>query len=63
MIEEFLSDATLVTEEMTYSEDEGGNMRIVQNNNFIVMTPKQCLDLKELLSTHLDVLNMKRNRL
>lgn len=63
MIEEFLSSATLVTEELTYSGDEDGNMKIVQNNSFIVMTPKQCLDLKELLSAHLDVLNVQRSKL
>lgn len=46
MIEELLSPATLVTEELTYTTDEDGNFQIVQNNSFIVMTPKQCLDLK-----------------
>ena len=62
-VEDFLSDATLVTEELTYSGDEDGNMQIVQNNSFIVMTPKQCLDLRELLSAHLDVLNIQRSKL
>lgn len=57
MIEEILSHATLVTEELTYTTDEDGNFQIVQNNSFIVMTPKQCLDLKEVLSVHLDILN------
>ena len=46
MIQELLSHATLVTEELTYTTDEDGNFQIVQNNSFIVMTPKQCLDLK-----------------
>lgn len=63
MVEEFLSPATLVTEELTYSGDEDGNMQIIQNNSFITMTPKQCLDLKELLSAHLDTLNMQRSKL
>ena len=63
MIEEFLSCATLVTEELTYTGDEDGNLKILQNNSFIVMTPKQCLDLRELLSAHLDVLNMQRSKL
>ena len=57
MIEEILSHATLVTEELTYTTDEDGNFQILQNNSFIVMTPKQCLDLKEVLSVHLDMLN------
>ena len=60
MIEELLSPATLVTEELTYTTDEDGNFQIVQNNSFIVMTPKQCLDLKELLSVHLDILNRSK---
>lgn len=62
-VEDFLSATTLVTEEITYTGDEDGNLQIQQNNSFIIMTPKQCLDLKELLSSHLDVLNMKRNEL
>lgn len=57
MIEELLSSATLVTEELTYTTDEDGNFQIVQNSSFIVMTPRQCLDLKEVLSVHLDMLN------
>ena len=60
MIEEILSHATLVTEELTYTTDEDGNFQILQNNSFIVMTPKQCLDLKELLSVHLDMLNRSK---
>lgn len=63
MIEDFLSCATLVTEELTYNGDEDGNLKILQNNSFIDMTPKQCLDLRELLSAHLDVLNIQRSRL
>lgn len=63
MVEEFLSPATLVTEELTYSGDEDGNMQIIQNNSLITMTPKQCLDLRELLSAHLDTLNMQRSKL
>ena len=62
-VEDFLSAATLVTEEITYTGDEDGNLQILQNNSFIVMTPKQCLDLRELLSAHLDVLNMQRSKL
>ena len=57
MIEELLSPATLVTEGLTYTTDEDGNFQVVQNNSFVVMTPRQCLDLKELLSVHLDMLN------
>ena len=57
MIEELLSPTTLVTEELTYTTDEDGNFQVVQNNSFVVMTPRQCLDLKELLSVHLDMLN------
>ena len=63
MIEEHLSDRTLVTEELTYCIDEDGNIQIVQNNSFVVMTPKQCLDLKELLSAHLDTLKFAWSKL
>ena len=61
-VEDFLSAATLVTEEITYTGDEDGNLQIQQNNSFIIMTPKQCLDLRELLSAHLDMLNMTRSK-
>lgn len=53
---EFLSEQTLVTEQLEYSSDEDGNISIHQENMFIVLTPKQVLDLKELLSAHLDTL-------
>lgn len=58
--EDFLSAATLVTDELSYSGDDDGNIQIMQNNSFITMTPKQCLDLRELLSAHLDVLNIRK---
>lgn len=58
--ENFLSAATLVTDELSYSGDEDGNLQILQNNNFITMTPKQCIDLRGLLSSHLDVLSMRK---
>lgn len=61
-VEDFLSAATLVTEEITYTGDEDGNLQIQQNNSFIIMTPKQCLDLRELLSAHLDMLTMTRSK-
>ena len=53
---EFLSEQTLVTDGLEYSSDEDGNMSIHQENMFITLTPKQALDLKELLSAHLDTL-------
>lgn len=53
---EFLSGQTLVTEEVNYSSDEDGNISIHQENSYITLTPKQALDLKELLSVHLDTL-------
>lgn len=56
---EFLSEQTLVTEGLEYSSDEDGNISIHQENSFIMLTPKQALDLKELLSAHLDVLKLK----
>lgn len=53
---EFLSEQTLVTDQLDYSSDEDGNISIHQENMFITLTPKQALDLKELLSVHLDTL-------
>ena len=53
---EFLSEQTLVTDQLDYSSDEDGNISIHQENMFITLTPKQALDLKELLSAHLDTL-------
>lgn len=53
---EFLSEQTLVTEQLDYSSDEDGNITLHQENMFISLTPKQALDLKELLSAHLDTL-------
>ena len=44
---EFLSEQTLVTDQLDYSSDEDGNISIHQENMFITLTPKQALDLKE----------------
>lgn len=53
---EFLSEQTLVTDQLDYSSDEDGNISIHQENMYVTLTPKQALDLKELLSAHLDTL-------
>lgn len=53
---EFLSEQTLVTDQLDYSSDEDGNISIHQENMYVTLTPKQALDLKELLDTHLDTL-------
>ena len=53
---EFLSEQTLVTDQLDYSSDEDGNISIHQENMFVTLTPKQALDLRELLSIHLDTL-------
>ena len=53
---EFLSEQTLVTEGLEYSSDEDGNISLHQENMFITLTPKQALNLKELLDAHLDTL-------
>lgn len=53
---EFLSEQTLVTEQLDYSSDEDGNISIHQENMCVTLTPKQALDLEELLSAHLDTL-------
>lgn len=53
---EFLSEQTLVTDQLDYSSDEDGNISIHQENMYVTLRPKQALDLKELLSAHLDTL-------
>lgn len=53
---EFLSEQTLVTDQLDYSSDEDGNITLHQENMVVTLTPKQALDLKELLSVHLDTL-------
>ena len=53
---EFLSEQTLVTDQVDYSSDEDGNISLHQGNVYITLTPTQALDLKELLSVHLDAL-------
>lgn len=53
---EFLSEQTLVTDQLDYSSDEDGNISIHQENMYVTLTPKQALDLKELLDVHLDTL-------
>ena len=58
---EFLSAQGLLAEEMFYTIDEDGVMQIHQENMHISLTPRQCLDLRELLTTHLDVLDYVRS--
>ena len=45
---EFLSAQTLVTEEVTYSQDEDGNIMILQDGMYITLTPQQQIALKSL---------------
>lgn len=59
---EFLSEQTLVTDQLEYSSDEDGNISIHQENMYVTLTPKQALDLKELLSAHLDTLKFAWSR-
>lgn len=59
---EFLSEQTLVTDQLDYSSDEDGNISIHQENMYVTLTPKQALDLKELLSAHLDTLKFAWSR-
>ena len=54
--ENFLAAQTLVTEEVTYSQDEDGNIMILQNSMYITLTPQQQIALKSLLEAHIDTL-------
>ena len=57
----FLSAQGLLSDEIEYCGDEDGNIQIHQSNNYVTLTPRQCLDLRELLTAHLDVLNYVRS--
>ena len=54
--EHFLAVQTLVTEEVTYSQDEDGNIMILQDSMYITLTPQQQIALKSLLEDHIDTL-------
>ena len=43
--EHFLAAQTLVTEEVTYSQDEDGNIMILQDKMYITLTPQQQMSL------------------
>ena len=43
--EHFLAAQTLVTEEVTYSRDEDGNIMILQDGMYITLTPPQQMTL------------------
>ena len=52
--EHFLATQTLVTEEVTYSQDEDGNIVILQDGMYITLTPQQQIALKSLLEARID---------
>lgn len=58
---EFLSSGSILAEEINYISDEDGNIQLRQGDECINLTPRQCLDLRELLSAHLDVLKFVRD--
>lgn len=53
---EFLSEQTLVTDQLDYSSDEDGNIMILQDGMYITLTPQQQIALKSLLEAHIDTL-------
>lgn len=40
---EFLSAQGLLSDEIEYCGDEDGNIQIHQSNNYVTLTPRQCL--------------------
>ena len=60
--EHFLAAQTLVTEEVTYSQDEDGNIMILQDSMYITLTPQQQIALKSLLEAHIDTLQFAWSR-
>ena len=62
--EHFLAAQTLVTEEVTYSQDEDGNIMILQDKMYITLTPQQQqIALKSLLEAHIDTLQFAWSKL
>ena len=61
--EHFLATQTLVTEEVTYSQDEDGNIVILQDGMYVTLTPQQQIALKYLLEAHTDTLQFARSKL
>lgn len=60
--EHFLAAQTLVTEEVTYSQDEDGNIIILQDGMYITLTQQQ-IALKSLLEAHIDTLQFAWSKL
>ena len=61
--EHFLAVQTSVTEELTYSQDEDGNIIILQDSMYITLTPQQQIALKSLLEAHIDTLQVAWSKL
>ena len=61
--EHFLAAQTLVTEEVTYSQDEDGNIMILQDSLYVTLTPQQQIVLKSLLEAHIDMLQFTWSKL
>ena len=61
--EHFLAAQTLVTEEVTYSQDEDGNIMILQDGMYVTLTPQQQIVLKYLLEAHTDTLQFAWSKL
>ena len=61
--EHFLAAQTLVTEEVTYPQDEDGNIMILQDSMYIALTPQQQIALKSLLEAHIDTLQFVWSKL
>ena len=58
----FLAAQTLVTEEVTYSQDEDGNIRSLQVDMYVTLTQQQIV-LKYLLEAHIDTLQFAWSKL
>jgi len=59
----FLATQTLVTEEVTYSQDEDGNIMILQDSMYVTLTPQQQIAFKSLLEAHIDTLQFAWSKL
>ena len=61
--EHFLAAQTLVTEEVTYSQDEDGNITNLQVDMYVTFTPQQQIFSKYLLEAHIDTLQFAWSKL
>ena len=59
---EFLSSGSILADEIGYISDDDGNIQLRKGDEFINLTTRQCVDLRDMLSVHLDVLDFVKRK-